>query len=294
MLKLEDLVKRTQVVGIDPAGPVAIVSVDAIGEDVVTVWYKSSDGAPTERMLFRSEAVRTPRTRWPMCACAGPCTTCDRQRRDAAGPGPAQRARPVAAVGLVPGHRAPGLVWSGLVESGQLTQRHGAGGFVVERIQHSFSRLTSFTDDLRERGLNPRSEFFERSVGEVTPKEAMALNLSPGSGVVRMYRVRYGGESPLAVERTLVPHALLPNPESVENSLYEALQPHGNRPVRALQHLRAEALEGETARLLQLPEGSPGLLIERRAFLADGRVVESTRSFYRGDAYDFVAELHSE
>ena len=46
--------------------------------------------------------------------------------------------------------------------------------------------------------------------------------------------------------------------------------------------------------MLQLPEGSPGLLIERRAFLADGRVVESTRSFYRGDAYDFVAELHSE
>ena len=122
----------------------------------------------------------------------------------------------------------------------------------------------------------------------------MALNLSPGSGVVRMYRVRYGGDAPLAVERTLVPHALLPNPDSVENSLYEALQPHGHRPVRALQHLRAVALEGETARLLQLSEGSPGLLIERRAFLADGRVVESTRSFYRGDAYDFVAELHSE
>jgi GntR family transcriptional regulator len=81
---------------------------------------------------------------------------------------------------------------------------------------------------------------------------------------------------------------------SVVDSLYEALQPHGNRPVRALQHLRAVALDEETSRLLQLPTGSPGLLIERRAFLADGRVVESTRSFYRGDAYDFVAELHSE
>jgi GntR family transcriptional regulator len=64
--------------------------------------------------------------------------------------------------------------------------------------------------------------------------------------------------------------------------------------VRALQHLRAVALDAETARLLRVPEGSPGLLIERRAFLADGRVVESTRSFYRGDAYDFVAELHSD
>jgi len=183
---------------------------------------------------------------------------------------------------------------SGLVQSGLLTQRHGAGTFVAERILRSFSRLTSFTDDLRERGLNPRSEFFERAVGEVTPDEAMALNLSPGSGVVRFHRVRFGGDSPLAVERTLVPHALLPDPASVENSLYEALEPLGHRPVRALQHLRAVALDAETSRLLQLPLGSPGLLIERRAFLADGRVVESTRSFYRGDAYDFVAELHSE
>ena len=32
---------------------------------------------------------------------------------------------------------------------------------------------------------------------------------------------------------------------------------------------------------------------ERRAFLADGTVVEFTRSCYRGDAYDFVAELHA-
>ena len=183
---------------------------------------------------------------------------------------------------------------AGLVEAGLLTQRHGAGSFVAERIQRSFSRLTSFTDDLRERGLNPRSEFFDRSVGEVTPDEAMALNLSPGSGVVRIHRVRFGGDAPLAVERTLVPHALLPDPLSVVDSLYEALQPHGHRPVRALQHLRAVALDEETARLLNLPAGSPGLLIERRAFLADGRVVESTRSFNRGDAYDIVAELHSE
>ncbi len=33
------------------------------------------------------------------------------------------------------------------------------------------------------------------------------------------------------------------------------------------------------------------LLVERRGFLADGRAVEFSQSFYRGDAYDFVAEL---
>ena len=33
-------------------------------------------------------------------------------------------------------------------------------------------------------------------------------------------------------------------------------------------------------------------LIERVGFLAGGRAVELTRSIYRGDAYDFVAELN--
>jgi SNF2 family DNA or RNA helicase len=58
MLKLEELVKGQQVVGIDPAGPVVIVAADAIGEDAVTVWYKSADGVPTERMLFRSDEAK--------------------------------------------------------------------------------------------------------------------------------------------------------------------------------------------------------------------------------------------
>ncbi len=43
----------------------------------------------------------------------------------------------------------------GLVEDGLLTQRHGAGTFVSERIVKPLSRMTSFTEDLRARGLNP-------------------------------------------------------------------------------------------------------------------------------------------
>ncbi|MBB1062013.1 GntR family transcriptional regulator [Marilutibacter spongiae] len=183
---------------------------------------------------------------------------------------------------------------SGLVEDGLLMQRQGAGTFVAERIVKSFSALTSFTDDLRARGLDPRSEFLERSVGEVTPEEAMALNLSPGAQVVRYYRLRTANDTALALERTVVPADILSDPAQVENSLYAAFEKLGVRPARALQRLRAIAFDAEQARLMRLPEGSPGLFIERRTFLDDGRVVEFTRSFYRGDAYDFVAELHSE
>ena len=182
----------------------------------------------------------------------------------------------------------------GLVEDGVLVQRHGAGTFVAERIVKSFSRLTGFTDDLRARGLNPRVEFLERGVGEVSPEEAMALNLSPGARVIRLRRLRFAGDKPLALEHTAVPQAVLADPQAVTLSLYDALNEIGCRPTRALQRLRAVALDGEQAALLDLPAGSPALSIERRAFLDDGRVVEFTTSLYRGDAYDFVAELQSE
>ena len=183
---------------------------------------------------------------------------------------------------------------AGLVDDGVLIQRHGAGTFVAERIVKSFSRLTGFTDDLRARGLKPRVRFLERGSGEVTPAEALALHLSPGTRVVRMRRLRYADNTPLALEDTSVPQSMLRDPKRVRQSLYDTLEKLGCRPVRALQRLRAVALDSAQAKLLDLPPGSPALAIERRAFLADGRVVEFTSSIYRGDAYDFVAELHAD
>ena len=63
---------------------------------------------------------------------------------------------------------------------------------------------------------------------------------------------------------------------------------------RALQRLRAVSLNAQQARLLHVNVGSAGLNIERRSFLDDGRVVEFTTSWYRGDIYDFVAELQTD
>ena len=87
---------------------------------------------------------------------------------------------------------------------------------------------------------------------------------------------------------------LLPSPEAVGDSLYEALEDAGNRPVRALQRLRALLLRSEQAKLLHAAEGDAGLLVERVGFLRDGRAVEFCQSYYRGDTYDFVAELTTE
>ncbi len=178
-----------------------------------------------------------------------------------------------------------------LAAEGIVNSKPGAGNFVGERIERSFSRLTSFTEDLRSRGLNPTVKFLGREVGDANSEEAMVLALTPGSPVVRLSRLRSGGERPLAVENTVVPQALLPSPELVTVSLYEALEKLGLPPERALQRLHAVALDAATAALLKMPQGTPGLRLERRAYLSDGRAVEFTRSVFVADAYDFVAEL---
>jgi GntR family transcriptional regulator, N-acetylglucosamine utilization regulator len=175
---------------------------------------------------------------------------------------------------------------------GVVSSRPGAGNYVGgERIVRSFSKLTSFTEDLRSRGLNPKVVFLGREIADATSEEAMILAISPGSRVVRLSRLRYGGERPLAVESTVVPQDILSSPDLVSVSLYEALEALGLPPERALQRLHAVALDSATAALLKLPQGSPALQIERHAYLADGRPVEFTRSVYVADAYDFVAEL---
>ena len=95
----------------------------------------------------------------------------------------------------------------------------------------------------------------------------------------------------MALERASLPLDILPNPLEVKTSLYEVLSQRGLRPVRAVQKISAINLEAREADLLSVAEGAAGLSIERTSYLASGRVAELTRSLYRGDAYDFVAEL---
>ena len=144
-----------------------------------------------------------------------------------------------------------------LVEEGGMYDRHGIGTFVRRsppHVEQLLSRLTSFTEDMRSRGFAASSREFERGVLLPTPEEAMMLGVSPRDSVFRLARLRLADGVPTTIER-------------------------------------AVALGAADAVPLDVPEGSAALDIHRIAYLADGRCVEYTRSFYRSDTYDFVAEL---
>lgn len=179
----------------------------------------------------------------------------------------------------------------GLIKEGMLFSRQGSGTYVRSRIEKNFAKISSFSEDMRSRGRVPSSSWIARTQGLVSPDEALALNLSPGTPVYRFHRLRYADGVPLLIEYATIVAEYLPSLDVVDNSLYEALSTHGNRPVRALQRLRALLLDEKKAQLLKLNAGEAALLVERIGFLRDGRAVEFCQSYFRGDTYDFIAEL---
>ncbi len=182
-----------------------------------------------------------------------------------------------------------------LVAEGAVTVRRGSGAFVAApppaRIEQPLSRLTSFSEDMARRGRVAGAVWLDRSVGICAPDEAMALGLSPQDRVARLHRLRTADGQPMAVERAAVPAMILPEPDAVGASLYAAMAARGMAPLRALQRLSARSLPEREALHLGVAPGAPAIYIARISRAGGGEAVEFTRSWYRADAYDFVAEL---
>ena len=178
-----------------------------------------------------------------------------------------------------------------LVSEGLLIQRQGAGNFIARRIQQPLSHLTSFTDDMHSRALNPGIVWLDRRICEPDEDERITLQLTDDERISRLYRLRTANDQPMALELAILSEKLIPDPHQVNGSLYKHLGEQGNAPVKATQRLRAVSCDKEQATFLRINPASPVLYIERISYREDGSPVEFTRSHYRGDSYDFISEM---
>lgn len=178
-----------------------------------------------------------------------------------------------------------------LVEQGLVVRRRGSGNYIAPRIEQPLSNLTSFSEQLQQRGYKPGSRWLKRAIVSASADEQMSLALSPNSKVARLERLRLADDVVMAYEVSVLPQSVVPRPEAIGDSLYEFLDTSGKAPSRALQHIRAMNASGELARQLDVPEGQAVLFITRIAYLESGEAVELTHSYCRSDHYDFVAEM---
>jgi len=182
-----------------------------------------------------------------------------------------------------------------LVREGHLTRRHGSGTYVSRPKIAQPLTLTSFSEDMRRRGMVPGSRTLELAVMPAGARLGRRLQLSPEDRVVRVKRLRLADGEPMALEVLHVPAALVPGltQADLENSsFYELMEErYGIVIASATQTIEPTVTSAEESEALGVPLHSPAFLFERTTLTVSGRPMEFVRSFYRGDRYQLVTEL---
>jgi GntR family transcriptional regulator len=179
---------------------------------------------------------------------------------------------------------------SRLVDDGLVYRVHGAGTFVADASTITKSlTLTSFSEDIRSRRMEPGSISATLRRVEADARVATALRVSPGTSVAHLERVRTADGVPMCLERVWIPGDILPADFSLDAqpSVYEYLESIGRAPESATQTIQATVLDSAQAALLDVPAQSPALSVTRIAVDSEAREVEFAISLYRADRYDY-------
>jgi GntR family transcriptional regulator len=185
-----------------------------------------------------------------------------------------------------------------LVHQGFLYREHGRGTFVSpQKLQKGISELTSFSEDMKQRGLVPGQKVLE--IGFIEPPERVRQHLELPEEQNRVFyieRVRLGDDLPMGLQTSyynLSDDQVITREDLEEDgSIYRILQEKFHLiPTEADEILEVALANPREASLLQIEPGSPLLVSERTTYSQNRRVIEFVKILYRGDRYRYFAKL---
>jgi len=180
-----------------------------------------------------------------------------------------------------------------LEKEGRIERQRGVGTFVTQpRIQQSWSRIESYSEQITLHGYETSARLLTFAVVKAGPKIGRRLGVEPETEVYHIERLRYIGSDPLVIITSYLPVAEVGPLSEAEagGSLYAVLEQRGLRPTRVQDSFAAGIAGPAVAHTLQIPEGSPVLYTTRIGF-AHGRTVEYSSSIIR--AKDYVLTIES-
>ena len=182
-----------------------------------------------------------------------------------------------------------------LAREGRLERTRGRGTFVtMPRIERDLAALTSFTDEMHHRGLDPQTRLVVARAESAGEAVAAALQLEPGAPTLYLERLRSAGGQPLLLEQVHLPAGRFPGLLAADlerGSLYDLLTTrYGVRLVRAHETIEPVLLRAREARLLEQDARRPALLLEIIAFTAVDLPIEYCRTYVRGDRAKYHVE----
>ena len=184
----------------------------------------------------------------------------------------------------------------GLTTDGLTYRERGRGTFVSPaKVEKQIAHLQGFSTEMRLLGLSAGTRVLGAGLVTATPTVAAALLLPPGTGVLRLHRLRLADGEPMAIEEAWIPQTRFPGIEKIDfgrRSLYETLrEQYGVKIVSAREVIEARRATRLEAELLEIPIRSSLLVVSRTLLDGDGQPMEMAYSLYRGDRYRAVLSI---
>lgn len=176
-----------------------------------------------------------------------------------------------------------------LIRKGLVYNVQGAGTYVSNpAVVSKTLRLTGFSEDMRQRGMEPASTILAQGTVVATSELAAKLHIGPGDPLIAIRRLRSADGVPMALETVYLVAALVDLDHiDLTNSLYERLRDEGVNVTRAAQAIEAVNVDAEQARHLDQAVGAAALRVQRVSFTDRGTSFEHAETIYRGDRYSF-------
>src|SRR5918912_3212989 len=172
-----------------------------------------------------------------------------------------------------------------LVREGYLERRRGSGTFVREPKIAQELTMTSFSEDMRRRGMRPASKTLSLTTTLAGAYLGRCLHVSPSERIVVAKRLRLADGETMAIEMLHVAESRVPGltPKDLEEgSFYELLsERYGIEIVGGIQTIEPTVTNEEESEALEVPLHSPAFLFERTTRTQAGDIVEYVRSIYR-------------
>ena len=158
--------------------------------------------------------------------------------------------------------------------------------------------MTSFTEDMRRRGMQPGSQTLGLEVVPAGARLGRFLHVSPSERVVVAKRLRLADGESMAIETLYVREAHVPGLSAADlegNSFYDLLRSrYGIVISGGMQTIEPTVTNEEESDALGIPLHSPAFLFERITRSEQGEIVEFVHSIYRGDRYRLVTDLSAQ
>ncbi|MCH1627273.1 GntR family transcriptional regulator [Ferdinandcohnia quinoae] len=182
-----------------------------------------------------------------------------------------------------------------LVNEGLLQRERGKGTFVaLKKFEKNVKGLTSFSEDMRSRGLEPETRVLDFAIINADSLIASKLEIREDASVYQIKRLRLADKLPIAYEIFYMAVDLVPGltQEIAEHSIYQFVENViGLHIVSGVQELEATVAYPEEAEALNINEGAPVLYIQQKSIIEGEKPLEFVQSFYRADRYKYKVEM---